>query len=299
MEPYIVRVSDSHSRLITLRVDETTIGRPAVDVIFDVLGQPVEQLVGSGVIDQGESGDLRELQKQVFDQDAQGMFIRDGVTILSKETVVEPDLPLKNYCDPDTRNCELQIHSTSMSEQNKVDSFAETLLLHMLWLGRNLDVTVEHPQLQHLIGKFEKDGLIEIDVKTASYKLTKAGKEAHEKLIAEAQGLIKRFDIFADVDLDATGKCHFDTGLGKDYRVPIFELENIDPFKARILLGINDAEWDSLPNWTERIAHRDWYQEVFATSIENAPSIDDIGLDELREISQQGRSRLRSAPPVD
>ena len=38
----------------------------------------------------------------------------------------------------------------------------------------------------------------------------------------EAQDLIKRFDIFGDVDVDSQGTARFDTGLGRDLRVPIY-----------------------------------------------------------------------------
>jgi hypothetical protein len=171
--------------------------------------------------------------------------------------------------------------------------FAQIMFLHQIAVGYQLDVTKDLAELADLIPELEKKELIDIDVQKASYKLTPAGKALHDRYIAEAQDLIKRFDVFADADLDSSGTARFDTGLGKDVRVAAYEYAGIDPFRARFLLGINDGEWDQLSNWYQVIFEQSWYQNIFSP-VERAPGVDDIGREAMRSIIEQGNAAVRS-----
>jgi hypothetical protein len=103
--------------------------------------------------------------------------------------------------------------------------------------------------------------------------------------------LIRRYDIFCDVNVDSSGIARFDTGVGKDLRVPVYEMEGLDPFRARFLLGINDGEWDNLVNWQDLLKDRKWYDQVFLP-IERAPSVEEVGEDKLRSIIDQAKGVL-------
>jgi hypothetical protein len=177
--------------------------------------------------------------------------------------------------------------------EDAMKDFAQIMFLHQIAVGYQLDVTKDLAELADLIPELEKKELIEIDVQKASYKLSAAGKVLHDRYIAEAQDLIKRFDVFADADLDSSGTARFDTGLGKDLRVAAYEYAGVDPFRARFLLGINDGEWDQLSNWYQVIFDQSWYENIFAP-VARAPGVDDIGREAMRSIIEQGNAAVRS-----
>ncbi|HEY9785918.1 MAG TPA: hypothetical protein V6D17_10985 [Candidatus Obscuribacterales bacterium] len=341
---YLLKVSDASNRhMVVLSLDEDTIRRPAIDVVFDVLGRgDADSLVAREVLAEGQLDDFMALQRAIFGRDAQGMFIREPITFLSNGVELNPDLPMINAfvaahkegieyrrCDvvvggaafapctgaglagsnssaPATGIAGSAIDGKSISASGKTESalisadsqhgsmreFARLFLLHQINVGAHVDVTKDLPELNESISWAEREGLIEIDVKSAAYKLTEKGKRTHASYIEEAQNLIRRYDIFGDVDIDASGKAHFDTGLGRDLRVPVYEMEGIDPFRARFILGLNDGEWDRLDNWTDVIEDKKWYDEIFRP-IETAPSIEDIGEDTLKQIIHQGKALLR------
>lgn len=115
----------------------------------------------------------------------------------------------------------------------------------------------------------------------------------------EARELENRFDIFGDVDRDGPGGVtRFDTGLGEDLRVPMFELKGIDPFKARLLLGMNNGEFADLHNWQEQIVAPAWYDAIFAP-IESAPSVEAIGRANLEAIARDAKRHLLAGGATD
>jgi hypothetical protein len=182
--------------------------------------------------------------------------------------------------------------SESTEEAEAMAEFALIMFLHQLNIGYEIDVTKDFPEIAAEIAISEKNNWIDIDVKKASYKLTEAGRAELKKYLDEAQNLIKRYDIYSDVDIDGSGNARFDTNLGKDLRVAAWEFEGVDPFRARFLLGINDGEWNNLSNWMEVIHDRGWYDGVF-DAIESAPAVDDIGQTQMQSIIDQGKAALR------
>jgi hypothetical protein len=185
-----------------------------------------------------------------------------------------------------------------MLPTSQMEPFARMLFIHQIHEGAPIDVTKEHPEVQTLIDWGEQNGYIEIDVKQYRYALTPKGRALYEQQLAEAQNIIRRYDIYGDVDVDASGKARFDTGLGADLRVAVWELEGIDPFRARFLLGLNDEEWSKDPDWTKLAFDERWYDEVFSP-IEQAPAVQDVGADKLRAIIDEGKVFLRSDPAFD
>lgn len=301
---HLLRVSDDAGRhQVVLSLDEQTAGRQAVDVVFDVLGtESPDQLVKRGALNEGQVDDFRALQQLIFDRDAEGLFIRQDVNLFANGSELNPDAPISSSFVPakkegiDYRRCDLVIGSnappSSTGPQGTIEELSRLMLLHRIAMGTAIDVTKEHVELMDIINWAEKEGLIDIDVKKAAYKLTEKGKRMHDSYVEEAQNLILRYDIFGDVDVDSNEKAHFDSGLGKDLRVPVYELEGIDPYRARFLLGLNDGEWDHLENWTNLIHDENWYRDIFRP-IENAPSVEYIGTAKLQNIINQGKEVLR------
>lgn len=310
-----LRLSDAgeiHSCVLTL--DESTANQNAIDVVFDVIGtENVDQLIESGILPAGQADDLKALQKVIFDTDAQGSFIKETVNFTANGRDINPDAPLKNAfaaserdgmkyyrldlvvsdsANPSPKPAQQAASGAAEDPASPMEDLKRAMFLHQIAVGSAIDVTKDNPELEELIAWAEKEQYIEIDVKTASYKLTERGKRVHDSYIEEAQNLIKKFDIYGDVDVDRTGTAHFDTGSGRDLRVAAFEMEGVDPFRARFLLGLNDGEWDKLPNWNQLINEVSFYNEVFAP-IERAVSIEEIGEEKLAAIIDQGKAKLR------
>jgi hypothetical protein len=311
---YLARLTDAaqeHMVLLTLPPEE--VQKPAVDVVFDLVGlEKPEELVTAGVISEAQLEDLKVFQRMIFDRDATGLFIKDGVSFTANGKELNPDLPFEKVfvaaeldgmkylrCDlkvvdlaAPPRTVPYSIPGNKLTQDKQVELFAQVMFLHQLFLSANVDVTKDHPELEKLIHWGEQEELIEIDVQKASYRLTNKGKSLHDSYIQEAQDLIKRFDIYSDVDIDSKGNVRFDTGLGKDLRIPVFELSGVDPFRARFLLGVNDGEWDQLSNWEELIEDIHFYERIFEP-IECAPSVEDIGQATLIKVQDEGKALLR------
>lgn len=316
---YLLKLSDAQGRhMAVLSLPESALKRNAIDVVFDVIGTAnPEELVSESILSEGQVDELKALQKIIFDHDAEGAFIRDNVSFTANGGDLNPDKPMLSAFvtaqkeGMEYRRCDVVVSGGASSADSEPDAstggaevpnsdqrgsmqeLADLLFLHQIAVGNIVEVTREIPELIDVIARAEKNALVEIDVKKAAYKLTEKGKRRHDSYIEEAQNLVKRFDIFSDVDLDANGNVHFDSGLGQDLRVPIFEVEGVDPFRARFLLGLNDGEWDRMDNWIEQIENEEWYQSIFAP-IETAPSVDDIGRTTIQEIIDKGKAKMRS-----
>ncbi|MBX9572833.1 MAG: hypothetical protein K2X77_28305 [Candidatus Obscuribacterales bacterium] len=312
---YLLKVSDAAQRhLAVLSLKDSDVAKTAIDFVFDIIGtNDPESLVSKGILPEGQVGELKSLQQVIFDKDADGLFIREDVNFKANGNDLNPDAPIGKAFntaqkeDIEYKRCDLVVYGGSISEdvgnadsqgaadgqRVSIEELANLLFLHQLAIGKHVDVTKEIPELTGVISRAEKSGFIEIDVKSAGYKLTEKGKRRHDSYVEEAQNLIRKYDIYCDVDLDSSGNVHFDTGLGQDLRVPVFEKEGVDPFRARFLLGLNDGEWDQLQNWEELLEDHKWYDEVFRP-IEVAPSIDDIGEAKLEHIIDRAKAKLRS-----
>lgn len=308
---YLMRLSDSQNRyLVVFTLDEKLVQQPAVDVVFEIIGgDNAQQLVAAGTLSAGQVEDLRALQKIIFDRDQEGMFINEKVNFLANGRELNAEAPLCRAFVPSERDglkymrLDLVVvsgnevpqpttGSNSMSIPEQIKAFSRLLFIRRLARGTAVDVTNDYPELTEVIAWGEKDSLIEIDVKKAAYKLTDKGRRLHDSYIAEAQDLIKRFDIYGDVDVDGSGRAHFDTGLGRDLRVAAFEMDGVDPFRARFLIGINDGEFDQDFDWISALVDEGWYREIFAP-IERAPSIEEIGRDNMARIMDQAKELLR------
>lgn len=311
---YLIRLTDaSAQRMVVLTLDETVARAPAIDVVFDIVGhENADELVNADILAAGQIDDFKALQHIVFERDAQGPFIRDGIEFMVNGRELDPDAPLISAFVPAEREgskymrCDLVVAggpqaeakvvpvaaAAGSSSEDMIKEFARILFLHEISIGFAIDVTKDFPELTEVIKYAESKAWVEVDVKKVAYKLTAEGQKVHDKYIAEAQDLIRRFDIYADVDVDSSARARFDTGLGRDLRIPAFEMEGVDPFRARFLLGLNDGEWDQLSNWMELFEDPKWYAEMF-DPIERAPSVEEIGRERMASIIDQAKSALR------
>lgn len=300
---YLIKLADDSGHKVLLTIEEAEARRNAVDVVFDVIGAAnPESLVAAKTLSETQLDDLRALQKLIFDRDAQGLFIREGIGFKANGHELEPDAPFDRACERIEREglsymrCELALTTPETAQHAAQEAqmrlFARMMFLHQLSLGHSLDVTKDYPDLEDLIKEAELQGEIEVDVPTASYKLTSEGRRVHQAWIDEAQDLIKKYDVYGDVDLDSTGRARFDTGRGKDYRVVVYEYEGLNPFRARYLLGLNDGEWDELQDWRDAIQAPAWYESIFEP-IEVAPSLAEMGRDRLLRMMDQAKASLQ------
>lgn len=313
---YQIRLTDSaQQRMAVLSLEEAVVKQAAIDIVFDVLGTDNPQgLVSKGILPDGQVEDFVDLQNVIFDRDDQGAFIREDVNFKANGKDLNPDEPLIGSFVPAEHGGESykrldltifggaqpsaregagdQAVGQQMSPEELVKEFARLFFLHQVAIGTSIDVTKEYPELIDVIKWAEAKAYVEVDVKNVKYKLTAAGQRFHDQYIEEAQNLIKRYDIYSDVDVDSSGFVRFDTGLGQDLRVPAFELAGVDPFRARFLLGLNDGEWNKLDDWMDKFENPDWYASIFE-AIEKAPSIDEIGKKQMADIMEQAKFKLR------
>lgn len=331
---YLLKLSDASGRhMVVLSLKESTVKQPAIDTVFDVIGaDDPNSLVEAGILSEGLLDEFGVFQNIIFGKDKDGSFIRDDINFMANGKELNPDTPFINVFVPaqkeglEYRRCDLLVSGGAIPEDDITESggnvisageavgrtqqaqsassssgqggsmaeLGDLLFLHQIAVGNLVEVTKDYPELIDIIARAEKDALVEIDVKKAAYKLTEKGKRRHDSYIEEAQSLIKRYDIYGDVDVDSNGVVHFDTELGQDLRVPIYEVEGVDPFRARFLLGLNDGEWDKMDDWVQKIEDEEWYREIFKP-IEAAPSVDEIGKGKLEHILDRGKAKLRSS----
>ncbi len=310
MSQYVINLSDQSGRhMVVLTMSEYDLKGSAADLVLDVvgIGNPLG-LVTANILSDGQLDDFKALQKLIFDHDEQGQFIREDVSFLANGKELNPDAAVSNSFVPAERDgikylrCDLVVVTSEAQKspsvtaaspaEDQVEAFARIIFLHQIAIGYQIDVTKEFPELIESIADAEKHNWIDIDVQKAAYRLTPEGKRIHDSYIAEAQTLIKRFDIYGDVDVDSSGTVRFDTALGKDMRVAVFETEGVDPFRARFLIGLNDGEFDQLSNWFELYRDEKWYSNLFA-AVEQAPGADDIGPAIVRCVIDAGKAELR------
>ena len=305
---YLIHLSNTAlPNIVVLKLDDTDVQRPAIDVVFDIIGvEEPEQLVLTGRLQAEQINGLKSLQELIFGSDAEGRFIREGVSFLANGKELDPDAPMQSafVAHEDTNGkdfrCRLTVETINQppsngagDEKGKIVELQRMLFLHQIAVGGTVDVTKEYPDLPDVISFAEKKTWIEIDVQKAAYKLTQEGQQVHETLMTEAEDLIRRYDIFADVDVDMTGNARFDTGLGKDLRVAVWELDGIDPFRARFLLGLNDGEWNNLPDWQDKMQDEGWWDGIMDVVERAADAAMVGGENRLRAIIDQGKAALR------
>ena len=85
--------------------------------------------------------------------------------------------------------------------------------------------------------------LIERSNESAPYEITELGMEALHGITAEAETVIERYEVFADVLYDPeSGRVRLRNGLGADLRIPVYEAEALSPVRAVLLVELCEGE---------------------------------------------------------
>jgi hypothetical protein len=119
----------------------------------------------------------------------------------------------------------------------------------------------------------EDSGLLEI---------TDRGRETLHQMIAVVENVLNRYEIFADVLCDAeTGECDFGTGRGGDMRIPVYEAEGVDPFRAVFFVELFDGALEKLEDdWRDVIHEREFY-DALLMPVTDRPLVDEQILEKI------------------
>lgn len=284
------------SRQTTLQLPDDAGSPPAIDVIM-ALADPAHELVERGWLTAAEMPAMTAIQQVLFDRDREGFYIRPGVDLRGPAGSLDPDAPLPVPTAGTDGSPALTVtvvtDGESGTEAAGGDDQDETMarfqtqfVLFRLAGGTLIDVTKDDPFLTEPLRRLERERWITIDVDKAAWALTPAGQAEVDRLRQQARQLITRFDIFADVD-DTGSTPRFGTGAGADWRIPIYELADVDPFEARFVLGLNDGEWTHLADWPAKTASAAWYDEIFAP-VTGAPDVATLGKARLQRVLRAG-----------
>ena len=107
-------------------------------------------------------------------------------------------------------------------------------------------------------------GLLSPSDQTGLLEITEEGRRALGDMIAETESYIDQFDVFKDVayDLDAE-VVEFGRGHGADYRVQVYDAEELDIVRTVFLLRMYDGTLDEhSDSWLEDIHDADFFNEV-------------------------------------
>ena len=132
------------------------------------------------------------------------------------------------------------------------------------------------PLAETLVG----EGLLECSADSAPFEITELGVEALHEMTAEAENVIERYEVFADVLYDLeSGECDFGTGFGIDLRIPVYEAEALSAARAVLLVELCDGELARMEDdWRAAIHDREFLEELLLPVVER-PLVDEENLD--------------------
>jgi len=123
--------------------------------------------------------------------------------------------------------------------------------------------------------KLQSAKLIASSKSEGIFEITEAGRQAIGKAIAETDTYIDQYDVFKDVLYDAdSGSLEFETGVGRDLRVQIYEHDDQDPVRIVFLLRLYDSTFDEGESaWRESIHSEQFFGEILSPIL-NAERVD-------------------------
>ena len=130
------------------------------------------------------------------------------------------------------------------------------------------------------------EGLIERSHESGLFEIAESGQEAVNGMMDEAETVIERYEVFADVLYDSeTGDCEFDSGLGIDLRIPVYEAEGLSAARAVMLVELCNGEFTLMDDdWRIVIHERDFIESLLLPVVERPL----IGLNDLDSIIDAG-----------
>jgi len=117
-----------------------------------------------------------------------------------------------------------------------------------------------------------------------TFAITEQGRQAIGKTIAETDTYIDQYDVFSDVLYDDdSGALEFETGLGRDLRVQIYEHDEQDPVRIVFLLRLYDLTFDEVEaSWRDSIHSEQFFGEILSPIV-NAERIDEAMVETVLE----------------
>ena len=117
-----------------------------------------------------------------------------------------------------------------------------------------------------------------------TFAITEGGRQAIGKTIAETDTYIDQYDVFRDVFYDPdSGALEFETGLGRDLRVQLYEYDGQDPVRVVFLLRLYDSTFDeALATWRDSIHSEQFFGEILSPII-NAERMDEEMVESILE----------------
>jgi len=125
-----------------------------------------------------------------------------------------------------------------------------------------------------------EEGLVERPADSGTFEITELGMEALHEMTAEAENVIERYEVFADVLCDPeSGECDFGTGAGIDLRIPVYEAEGLSPVRVVLLVELCDGELVRMDDdWRLAIQDREFLEGLLLPVVER-PLVDAEDLD--------------------
>ena len=126
------------------------------------------------------------------------------------------------------------------------------------------------------------EGLLECPADSGPFEVTELGVEAIHGMTAEAENVIERYEVFADVFYDPeSGECDFGTGFGIDLRIPVYEAEALSAARAVLLVELCDGELARMEDdWRAAIHDREFLEELLLPVVDR-PLVDEENLDAI------------------
>ena len=117
-----------------------------------------------------------------------------------------------------------------------------------------------------------------------TFAITELGREAIGKTIAETDTYIDQYDVFKDVFFDPDGGgLEFETGLGRDLRVQLYEYDGQDPVRVVFLLRRYDSTFDEASaTWRDSIQSEQFFGEILSPIV-NAERVDEAMVETILE----------------
>lgn len=248
----------------------------AADLVFGVLGDPDDAIRRFG-LDRDRAMVLETLHRRVFVGSGPDLEIREGVEILAGEEPLDPEAPVRQLFADARGPVVLTVRSDDEASRQARHMQAYGLM-GLVWASREDGLVLgadKVERMQDLLLLAERRDLLRHDPARHRFVLTETGRRMAEGLEREAEELVHRFDLFADVSGRSGGTIRFGTGHGEDLRIPMWERAGLEPFRARFVLGLLDGEFAEDPEFPLVLQRAAWFAKVFAP-VEEAPHAEDM-----------------------
>ena len=144
-----------------------------------------------------------------------------------------------------------------------------------------------------------EEGLVERPADSGTFEITELGMETLHEMTAEAENVIERYEVFADVLCDPeSGECDFGTGAGIDLRIPVYEAEGLSPVRVVLLVELCGGEFVRIDvDWRLAIQDREFFEALLLPVVER-PLVDaeDLDAHHRRRVRVHGAAGPRIIP---